>query len=246
MTIWDPFERARRARRQATAVAVVSVLALVVVVAGARWAFAALTGPDTDTAAGEPASGAPARRSDDGRPDLVWQQYRPGVDLPVSTSSGPAVEQDGRARGFAHTELGAALAAIHLTTRTDRAVGPAVFGPTIQEQVVGPDAPRFAQTVADDYEKERQRRALPAGTPFNPERELSGYRVEQYSPEVARVVVYQAGQEGSAPLIFAFRFELRWVGDDWKLVAPAGGTLATALTRSSSIPPGSTVLTKGA
>ena len=49
----------------------------------------------------------------------------------MSAATGPRQTVGGLARGFAHTQAGAVVAAVHLLVRTTAQVGPAVFDPTL-------------------------------------------------------------------------------------------------------------------
>lgn len=77
-------------------------------------------------------------------------QTRPfqGVQMPVSAEAGPAQFDAATASGFAHTAEGAALAALHLTVRSDARTGPPVFEPLIQQQVTG-DQATIAEMLTD-------------------------------------------------------------------------------------------------
>src|SRR5690606_20237071 len=83
--------------------------------------------------------------------DLEWQEVA-GVALPVSASQGPQNTSDGLATGFAHDPAGAVLAAINIVVRVNPQNGPGVFGPTLRNQVVGPDSPALRARVESAYE----------------------------------------------------------------------------------------------
>ncbi|WP_239309693.1 type IV secretory system conjugative DNA transfer family protein, partial [Frankia sp. Cj3] len=76
-----------------------------------------------------------------------WMDFH-GFALPVSPTAGPHILADDRASGFAHTPLGAALAAINIGFRTGSSVSPFVFEPTIEDVAVAVMAPRAGKTTA--------------------------------------------------------------------------------------------------
>jgi hypothetical protein len=237
MSRFDPYERARRARRLSVSalalLVLVSVLGTVTVV---RWWSQRNTSVTAEVE---------TRPVADQGPDFVWEPYAQGHDLPVSRASGPTRQIGGRAGGFARSELGAALAAIHLGQRIDAAAGPRVFGPTIEEQVIGPDAGTLKERTTTAYEAQRQEQNKAPNEPLNlGGANVVGYHVDSYTPDAASVSVFTAYPDRAQ--IFSFRNDLRWVDGDWRLVAPTGGDLSTTLTRIPSYPPGTVVLSKGA
>lgn len=239
MTTYDPIERVRKARRQAASAAgvVVVACALLSLVAWRVWA---------GRSSGAPDQAAPAAFVDDGGPDLRWWPFRPGQDLPVSASAGPSRQVDGRVAGFARTQLGAALATIHISSRIwDLAVGPDVFGPTIDQQVVGADAGELARQVADNYGQARQQQGKNIGERLDPgPARLAAYQINRYSPDNATVSVIYAKDE-TASAYSSFRFDVRWTDGDWHLVSPPAGNLASVYTQLPALPVGAIALLRG-
>jgi hypothetical protein len=237
VTTYDPIERVRRARRQAATVAVLVAAGalLVVLVLGRLWVGRS----------GDPSAAAPtAPVVDDGGPDLRWAAFRPAQDLPESKSAGPSRRLDGRVAGFTRTQLGATLAAIHISHRIDPTVGPGIFEPTITEQVIGGEAARLREIVSKSYEDGRAKQGKGVGEPLDAgTARLAAYKVETYSPDTATVAVITAYEDRSQ--FFSYRLDLRWVEGDWHLVAPTGGDLNTTLTRLPALPPGAVALSKG-
>jgi hypothetical protein len=233
---YDPFERARQARRQAASVAAVVGIGLlaVIVVAGLLWTRRGVEAANPKTA---------VRQT--GGPDLTWQPFRAGVDLPVSQSGGPFRQIEGLAAGFSQSQLGAAMAAIHIGTRIDATNGPRVFENTIREQVVGTDAGQLRKHVNDIYQDQRVKQGKGLAEPLAPTAPvLYGYRVESLAPESASVSVFYQ-QQNLDPQYYSVRFDLRWVDSDWRLVAPPGGVFDGVLTRLTALPAGAVVLTRG-
>ena len=106
------------------------------------WADARLDGDPTPPAATGTAAAVRPTSTVDSRllpAEVSWTRLA-GVDLPMSPDTGPTQTEGGLARGFAHTPAGAVVAALHLLVRTTPQVGPAVFDPTMTDQVVGCDA----------------------------------------------------------------------------------------------------------
>jgi len=233
VTTYDPRERVRRARRQAASLsALVAIAGLLVSIVVLRvW-----LGRETDAA---PPSSSIVR---DGGPDLRWEPFREGQDLPESLTAGPAKHVENRAGGFARTQMGAALAAIHLGSRIDYTIGSTTFEPTIREQVIGPNAELLLEKTSEAYEQARpDQHKLPGEAlqpgPFH----LAGYKVEKHNPDDATVSVFLTDNSK----INSVRFDLHWVDDDWHLVAPPGGDFSSLTTRLEALPVGAVALSRG-
>jgi len=180
VTTFDPQERVRRARRQAASVsALAAVVALLLSLVVLRVWIGRSGGP---TAA--PPSSSPVA---DGGPDLRWEPFRPGHDLPESLSAGPFRHVQGRVGGFARNSLGAALAAIHIGQRIDPSIGSTTFEPTIREQVVGPGTEDLLERTSNAYEATRREEGKYPGEALEPRpAQLVAYQVESYTPEAAK------------------------------------------------------------
>jgi hypothetical protein len=237
---------AARARRR-TAAVVAAVAAIVVAAAAIGAGLVVVLGhrhspaPEPGTAAAPSTVDAAAAESRSTAPsptvparlqvpdDLTWTTVA-GARVPVSAIAGPRVTTGGRARGFAHSPLGAVLAAAHLSVRLCPQVGPDVFVPTLREQVVGGNAAALAQQLDDDYEQARAQLGLPYGQPAGRLYSIArGYRVDLDSPTSAsvRLLIEGPGKAGAAVLV-ELRVQTQWIGEDWALVAPPGGTWETA------------------
>lgn len=234
MTTFDPIERTRRARRRAASGAALVALACALVLLVLVRVWAGRSGADAPER-------PPSAVVDDG--GLRWQPFRPGQDLPESSVSGPTRHVDGLAAGFERSELGAALAAIHIAHRLDPRTGPAVFENTIRDQVVGADAGRLRDTVSAQYESARRELNAGLGEALDPgPARLVAYKPDGYSPDQAAVTVISA--EDNRPPV-AFRFEVRWVEGDWKLVAPPGGNISSVRSQLQALPVGAVALSRG-
>ncbi|KLL10015.1 hypothetical protein BL254_19910 [Protofrankia sp. BMG5.30] len=193
--------------------------------------------PTAGTAGPVPAGSGPVL-PDPGLPvlgfsDLTWLDFH-GLALPVSPTAGPHTLADDRASGFAHTPLGAALAAIHIAVRTDAAVGAYIFEPTIAEQATGVDQP----ALLEQTRMTAAQRAVPArltGRFSGQGYRFVGVRFDAAAPD--RIVLYLATDaEGptSTTVYATVRIELRWERGDWRVVAPPGGLWSTVSTRIAS------------
>lgn len=67
-----------------------------------------------------------------------------GGYLPVHEQAGPLLFTAAQSSGFAGSDLGAALAATHLSARTSPIAGPDIFAPAIKESVAGDTAAMLA------------------------------------------------------------------------------------------------------
>jgi hypothetical protein len=245
VSTYDPIERVRQARRQAfTVVALVALAGVLVTIVVVRVVWTGRSGATTPG----PAPSAPL--VDDGGPDLRWRPFQPGQDLPESLTAGPIRHLDGRAGGFARTELGAALAAIHIGHRIDPTVGSGIFEPTIRDQVVGADAGALRQNLSTSYTQARLDQGKRPGEPLergHPERgqaQLVAYHVESFGPDAATVAMFTAYEDRTSEF-FSFRFDVRWIDEDWRLVAPPKGDISTVFTRLTALPPGAVALLRG-
>ncbi|SBW18259.1 hypothetical protein FDG2_0592 [Candidatus Protofrankia californiensis] len=165
--------------------------------------------------------------------DLTWADFH-GLALPVSPTAGPHTLVDDRASGFAHTPLGAALAAIHVAVRTDAAVGAYIFEPTIAEQATGVDQPALLEQTRTTAAQ----RAVPArltGRFSGPGFRYVGVRFDAVTPDRAVLYLATAAEDATGTTVYAAgRVELRWERGDWRVVAPPGGSWSTVTGRVAS------------
>lgn len=149
-------------------------------------------------------------------PHQVRLESVPGGIAAVSAQHGPHTTRDGRASGFTHDELGAAIAASNLAPRVSAAAPAIVYEATMREQTWGDTGATLQQLRA----------ALPASDAA-PTDELSAtalyYRVLAGDPRGEHVVVSlladtpQARSRGGLARVDA---ALRWAGGDWQLRVP--------------------------
>ena len=229
----DEIARAAR-RRTRTVVGTVAavILGIAVVVAGLVVAVGQRGSPVPDPAGG-PASSAggmagatvPAGSAGSAGPDAVSWSTVAGAKVPVSATAGPSDTNAGRARGFAHTPLGAVLAAANISVRLSPQVGPDVFGPTLREQVVGPDTDALSQHLDEDYQAARAQLGLPygaaAGRLYST---TTGYQLDMHGTDAAtvRLLIEGPGTSGGSVLV-ALVTHVQWTGADWALQAPNRG-----------------------
>jgi hypothetical protein len=160
-------------------------------------------------------------------PDVTWSELA-GLDLPVSRTAGPRCQTDGRAACFEHDDRGAAFAAVHLMVQTFPFTGPSVFGPTIDEQVIGEHRSALARLTRDAYDEAAAAAGVQDGAaiPVQGRDVVAGYRLDGATPDAdARTVwvLIRERQDGGAIAFTEFMVRLVWAGGDWRLVAPAWG-----------------------
>ena len=149
-----------------------------------------------------------------------------GVALPTSPETGPARTVGALAGGFAQSRAGAVVAALHLLVRTAPQVGPAVFEPTIAEQVTGEHATAMGSVVADLYRRGAARAGLSYGQPLGdlPAR-VVGIRIDAYTEAEAHLSVLTAAPDATGVSRYAATaVTLVWSDGDWRLLAPPGGS----------------------
>jgi hypothetical protein len=176
-----------------------------------------------DSAGGRGSGGRPAGcrtdDSDQSRPvtaptDVTWKRVG-SAKVPVSRSAGPMFSTGAAWWCFAHTPMGAAMAAqvipAHLGTADWR---------TVAQLQILPGHNR------DDYEVIRS--TIPQS---DLDSEVSGsyqgFALASYSPKAATVRVLIRGADGTDGTASV---SLAWSGGDWKLVAGSDGSLHSDLT----------------
>jgi hypothetical protein len=148
-----------------------------------------------------------------------------GVDLPMSAATGPAQTIGGLARGFAHTTDGAVVAALHLLVRTTPQVGPAVFEPTLLDQVVGDQADAMRAHVRAVYTQAAAAKGIVYGQPLGDlSATVAGVRVDAYTDELATLSVLTSAIDATGVTRYAATtVRVSFVNGDWRLVATRDG-----------------------
>ncbi len=139
--------------------------------------------------------------------------------------------------GFSDTARGALLAAVNIAVRTAAQWGPAIYQPTIRNQVTGSDASTLLKADASDYAALRAAAHVGPGQPAG-----RGYAVEAayqfaaYTPSSATVdIVTEGPGAAGATVLTVTRIELSWLRGDWRVVAPPDGNWASSATTASSL-----------
>lgn len=155
----------------------------------------------------------------------------------MSVVAGPRVSRDGVVWGFADTRLGALLAAVNIAVRANAQWGPAVFGPTIGAQVIGPDAGLLLRRCQAFYERARRAAGLPAGASLGPlVVTVRAFRWVSYRSSAAVVDVVSAAPDGAGGVALAVTWiAVRWRDGDWRVVAPPGGDWGNAAAALESL-----------
>jgi hypothetical protein len=147
-----------------------------------------------------------------------WADYH-GVALPASAQAGPHDTANGLASGYADTPLGALLATVNIGVRTSWELGPAIFQPTIQQQVTGPFEADMLSADLDTYgQGEAQTASADADA------SEVGYLYVGYTPTDATVDIVTEGAADDGSTVYAVtQIEVEWLGGDWHVIAPPGG-----------------------
>ncbi|MCF7547231.1 hypothetical protein [Pseudonocardia sp. WMMC193] len=181
-------------------------LAVVVVLVIASIAF--LLGRSDDLGEHAPPTGqAPTTDS-----DITWQRVS-GQPVPVSALHGPSrQESSGAAMGFTHDALGAALAAINISTRLSSSAGPAVYEATARMQTLGDVEGTIAAARA---EVSSENAANTAATRF-------AYRLSgDPTGDVVVVSIAAETPQTSAMRGYAqMERTMQWVDGDWRMQVP--------------------------
>ena len=221
--------------------------ALVIVVGGLGFAAAARL-PAPGGAAARPAlpaaSGSIARTGSQNQPlvpqvslaGLVWSDLY-GVELPASAAAGPRDMSGGIAAGFAHSPLGALLAAVNIGVRANAQWGPRIFAAVIRGQVTGPDAAALLANCQMAYGQASQSEGVTGGGPLGTAVVTEeAFRWVAYTPAAAVIDLVSAGPGGQGTTVRAStQIQVVWDGGDWKVLAPPGGDWGNAATELSSL-----------
>ncbi len=167
---------------------------------------------------------------------LRWSDFY-GVELPSSAAAGPRETSGGVAAGFAHSPLGALLAAVNIGVRANAQWGPRIFTAAIRGQVTGPDAPALLANCQTAYDQASQGQGATGGRPLGDvDVAEEAFRWVTYTPEAAIIDLVSAGPGSQGTTVPAStQVEVVWAGGDWKIVAPPGGDWGNSAAELSSL-----------
>lgn len=175
----------------------------------------------TDTSTDDPPA-APTDPLD----ELTFVGYV-GLELPVHPTAGPTnVEPNGRASGFQNSELGAALAAVHLGARAS-GFGPLdVLAATINEQFVATDD---RSRLLAEATRINEATVQETGDDTAPSTggEIVGFRVVGFSAGESATVDVLAFGEG---VFGSTRLDLVYLDGSWRAQPPPQGSWASRVT----------------
>src|SRR6202034_2382719 len=116
---------------------------------------------------------------------LRWHDFY-GVELPYSAQAGPRDTSGGPAAGFAHSPLGALLAAVNIAVRANAQWGPAIFGPEIRGHATGPGAAALLDACQAAYDQASHTDHVTGGKPLgNVDVAEEAFRWITYTPAAA-------------------------------------------------------------
>ncbi len=239
----------------AGAVAMVVALVAVLMLRGGGEGAEPAPGGEAGSAAGDPGGTSPAPAAEVLNADtVVWQDLF-GIPVPAGPPR-PREVAGNRTTGFEQSPAGAVLAAINIMYQTQPSIGPAVFEPTIAEQVVGDDKATWLAKLKESYaeDKAQGRQTGPHGELIDAlaqaTREKSqvwGYRVDAYDSAAASVQVLMRTEPVGLvePVFVNLALTVQWVEGDWRLVAPVDGDPSTGASQVDDVPKGYVVLGEG-
>ncbi|HCT80704.1 MAG TPA: hypothetical protein DGT23_29880 [Micromonosporaceae bacterium] len=152
--------------------------------------------------------------------------------VPVSGTDGPAQVGGCRASGYAHTPVGALIAAAQISTRSGYSAGRQCWEPALTGQ--------FVASADRDTLLGLLNNADAAGHPAAAPGELaqiSGFRFVSYTGDTAVIGLIRRTPQGSHAQT---TLTVQWADGDWKLVAPSGGqwpAITAALTSLAGTTP---------
>jgi hypothetical protein len=155
-----------------------------------------------------PAGGSAASTA----PAISWSIIG-GQPVPASPIAGPRNTEGGRATGFSHDALGAALAAVNIGARLSSETGPAVYETTARTQCFG-DVNATLEQIRTSFSP------APAGSATPSE---VWYRVVGGDPAADLVLLSLAAktpQSVASGGYVGFDRTLRWVDGDWRMQIP--------------------------
>jgi len=147
--------------------------------------------------------------------------------VPFSSTDGPAKASATGAAGFAHTPVGALIAAAQISTRAGYSAGRDSWEPTLQNQFV-------ASADRDGLLKVLRDAAAAGEHPAGPGElsQIAGFRYLSYSSDAAVIGLVRRTPQGTYAMT---TLSVQWQDGDWKLLAPASGQWPSATSALSSM-----------
>ena len=133
--------------------------------------------------------------------------------------------------------LGALLAALNIAVRANTQWGPGIYGPTIRDQVTGPDTAALLSGCQAGYAQASQAAHITGSAPLgNAYVSEEAFRWIAWNPSDATVDLVSAGPGSQGVTVqAATRVGVTWSGGDWRVVAPPGGDWGNAAAGLSSL-----------
>ena len=165
-----------------------------------------------------------------------WYDFY-GVELPFSAAGGPRHRSGGLAAGFAHSPLGALLAAVNVGVRANAQWGRRIFAAVIREQITGPDAAALLANCQAPYARANQFAGVTGGRPLGRvDVAEEAFRWDAYTPAAAIIDLVSAGPGAQGATVRAStQIQVVWDGGDWKVIAPPGGDWGNSAAELSSL-----------
>jgi len=221
--------------------------AAAVILLGTGLAFALTGSPPASRSPAATATASPAGAAgpgSQGQPQVPrvslasvrWSGFY-GVELSVSEQAGPYDTSGGVAAGFAHTPLGALLAAVNIGVRANAQWGPRIFTAVIRGQVTGPDAAALLAGCQGAYDQAAQSDGVTGGQQLGTvDVTEQAFRWITYTPAAAILDLVSAGPGSNGATVRAsVQMDVVWDGGDWKVVAPPGGDWGNSAAELSSL-----------
>jgi hypothetical protein len=190
-------------------------------------------GPD-EVAATAPAERTPTETPAEPPEPGPSQVLLAGVPVPVSASHGPFDVTGGRAIGYSHEREGVALAALHLLLRVDEVVGSEVFGPTIDEQLIGrpADIEALRSRTWERYTAAAALQGVTDGGPLRHDLRMEpvGWLATVDGEHATADLLLVGPDLRGRATTMSVRADLERTEGGWLLVAPPGGTWDDAVT----------------
>ncbi len=156
--------------------------------------------------------GGPAAPAGPGTPAISWSIVG-DEPVPASPGHGPRTTAGGRAVGFSHDALGAALAAVNISVQLSSEAGRQVYEDTARQQCFG-DV---------DATLEQIRNSTSTSSPGSTTPSEFWYKVTSGDPEGDLVLISIAVKtpEGAAGGGYVgFDRMMRWIDNDWRMQVP--------------------------